>query len=134
MSSNNVVDVLIIGGGPAGLTVATTIVRQLHTAVVFDSGVYRNSRTEHLHGVPGFDHVDPEVFRTKAKGDLLRRYDTVKFKKAHVEEARRLEGGNFQVTDGRGKTYEGRKLVLATGVQDIMPQIEGYGLCWGRGM
>lgn len=134
MPSDKVVDVLIIGGGPAGLTVASTIVRQLHTAIVFDSGVYRNSRAEHLHGVPGFDHVDPEVFRTKAKGDLLRRYDTLKFKKAHVEEVRKLENGNFQVKDGWGHLYEGRKVVLATGVQDIMPQIEGYGYCWGRGM
>lgn len=133
-NNNKVVDVLIIGGGPAGLTVASTIVRQLHTATVFDSGVYRNARTEHLHGMPGFDHVDPEVFRTKAKGDLLRRYETVRFQKTHVEEVRRLESGNFRVTDGWGRAYEGRKVVLATGVQDIMPQIEGYGSCWGRGM
>lgn len=134
MSPNKVVDVLIIGGGPAGLAVASTIVRQLHTAIVFDSGVYRNGRIEHMHGVPGFDHVEPEVFRTKAKGDLLRRYDTVEFKKAYIEEVKKLDNGNFQVTDGWLKVYEGRKVVLASGVRDILPQIEGYDYCWGRGM
>ncbi|ROV96238.1 hypothetical protein VMCG_07720 [Cytospora schulzeri] len=134
MSPDKVVDVLIIGGGPAGLTVASTIVRQLHTAIVFDTGVYRNARTEHMHGVPGFDHVDPEVFRTKAKGDILRRYETVEFKKAYIEEVKKLDNGNFQVTDGWLKVYEGRKVVLAAGVRDIMPQIEGYDYCWGRGI
>lgn len=134
MSPNKVVDVLIIGGGPAGLAVASTIVRQLHTAIVFDSGVYRNGRTEHMHGVPGFDHVEPEVFRTKAKGDLLRRYDTVEFKKAYIEEVKKLDNGNFQVTDGWLKVYEGRKVVLASGVRDILPQLEGYDYCWGRGI
>jgi thioredoxin reductase len=52
-------DVLIIGGGPAGLAVATGLARQLYTAVVFDSGVYRNARTQHMHNVPTWDHRNP---------------------------------------------------------------------------
>ncbi|KUI72592.1 Thioredoxin reductase [Cytospora mali] len=133
-SKAKVVDVLIIGGGPAGLTVASTIVRQLQTGILFDAGAYRNARTEHMHGVPGFDHADPETFRMKAKGDVLRRYDTIEFKKAYVEEVKKLDNGNFQVTDGWLNVYEGRKVVLATGVRDIMPQIEGYEYAWGRGI
>lgn len=131
-------DVLIIGGGPAGLSVATTIVRQLLTAIVFDSHVYRNARAEHMHGVPGFDHVDPAVFRTKAKGDILARYDTVEFKRAWIGKVEKVSDGEsaglFRATDGWGNTYLGRKVVLATGVEDVLPDIEGADECWGRGM
>lgn len=132
--STKIYDVLIIGGGPAGLSVATTIVRQLQTAIVLDSGVYRNARAEHMHGLPGFDHVDPAVFRTKAKGDILRRYETVEFRKARVTEIKKLDSGLFQATDQAGNVYEGRKVALATGVRDIQPDIEGYDECWGRGV
>lgn len=132
--SAKVYDVLIIGGGPAGLSVATTIVRQLQTAILFDSGVYRNSRTYHMYGVPGFDHVDPMAFRTKAKTDLLRRYDTVDFRKARIAEIEKLDSGLFQATDGAGNVYVGRKVVLATGVRDVLPDIDGYDDCWRQGM
>lgn len=135
-----VYDVLIIGGGPAGLSIATTIVRQLQTAIVLDSGTYRNSRSEHMHGVPGFDHVDPVVFRTKAKGDILKRYDTVEFRKTRITEVKKVldsEGGqeeHFQATDWQGNVFVGRKVALATGVKDVLPDIDGYNECWGRGM
>lgn len=130
-----VYDALIIGAGPAGLAAATTLVRQLQTALVFDSGIYRNARAEHLHGVPGFDHIDPAAFRTKAKGDIMRRYDTVEFKKARITEIKKKEGGLFEAVDSAGNVYLGRKVVLATGVRDILPDdIEGFGACWGYGM
>lgn len=87
-----------------------------------------------MYGVPGYDHVEPAVFRTKAKGDILARYDTVEFKKAWIAKIEKLESGNFRTTDGLGNTYEGRKVVLATGVEDVMPDIEGYDECWGYGM
>lgn len=134
-----VYDALVIGAGPAGLAAATTLVRQLQTALVLDSGVYRNARAEHLHGIPGFDHVDPAAFRTKAKGDILRRYDSVEFKKARITEIRKKKeedgAGLFEAVDSAGHVYLGRKVVLATGVRDILPEdIEGFGACWGYGM
>ncbi|KAK7744455.1 hypothetical protein SLS53_003339 [Cytospora paraplurivora] len=131
---SKVYDVLIVGAGPAGLTVASTIVRQLQTAIVFDTGVYRYGRTNHLYGVPGFDHVEPDTYRLKTRGDILRRYDSVTFKNAYIEEVKRLDNGNFQATDGWLNVYEGRKVVLAAGVKDITPMMEGYDFCWGRGI
>ncbi|TKX22614.1 FAD-binding domain-containing protein 28 [Elsinoe australis] len=79
------VDVLIIGGGLAGLAVATGLARQLYTAVVFDSGVYRNARTNHIHNVPTWDHRSPVEFRAKAKSDIIARYETIKFEQVKVD-------------------------------------------------
>ncbi|KAI0379581.1 hypothetical protein F5Y04DRAFT_259416 [Hypomontagnella monticulosa] len=57
---------LIIGGGPTSLVIATRLARQLYSAVIFDSGVYRNTLTKHKqHNVPTWDHWDPAEFRAK---------------------------------------------------------------------
>ncbi len=135
---SNLVDALIIGGGPAGLTTALAMARQQHTSVVFDSKDYRNERTKHMHAVLGFDHEDPKVFRAKARENILARYSTVQFADVKVEKVMRLQQeGNQTVSeavDVEGKTWQGRKLVLATGVIDVYPDIPGYDECWGTGM
>lgn len=127
-------DVLIIGGGPGGLAVATGLARQLYTAVVFDSGVYRNARSRAMHNVPTWDHRNPAEFRAKARADLLARYDTVQFADLAVQSVRRTDAGRFEATDAQGTVWTGRKLVLASGVTDIFPDIPGYEPAWGRGM
>ena len=127
-------DVLIIGGGPAGLAVATGLARQLYTALVFDSGVYRNDATKHMHNFPGWDHRDPADFRKTAREDILRRYSTIQFRNTSVNSVAKTSNGLFRVTDAQGKEWLGRKLALAMGVRDVYPDIDGYGDCWGRGM
>ncbi|OLN87628.1 putative thioredoxin reductase-like protein 3 [Colletotrichum chlorophyti] len=129
-------DVLIIGAGPAGLATATALSRQLYTSVIFDSGLYRNARATHMHNVLGFDHVPPPVFRAKAREDIKARYaESVTFADVKVLKASRLKEGLFAAEDAKGKRWFGRKLVLATGVTDIMPEdIDGYEDCWGRGI
>jgi thioredoxin reductase len=129
-------DALIIGAGPAGLSVATGLARQLHTAVVFDSGVYRNARATHMHNVLGWDHVNPTELRAKGKADLLARYTTVQFQNETVESVRRLktERSLFEAVDTKGNKWYGRKVVLATGVKDVMLDIQGFEEMWGRNM
>jgi thioredoxin reductase len=127
-------DVLIIGGGPAGLSTALGLARQLYSAVIFDSGVYRNDRAKYMHNVPTWDHRLPEEYREAGRRDLLTRYNTIRIENVTIEEVRRTEAGLFEATDAAGHVWEGRKLVLATGVRDIAPEIEGYADCWGRGM
>ncbi|RYC63013.1 hypothetical protein CHU98_g3183 [Xylaria longipes] len=128
------VDVLILGGGPAGLAVAGGLARQLHTAIVFSSGSFRNSGVPHMHNVPGWDHQSPADFREKSKADILSRYSTIQFRDVSVASVRKLESGGFEVVDDAGEKYEGRKIVIASGIRDIMPGIPGYSELWGKGI
>ena len=132
--SKQLYDCLIVGAGPAGLAVATGLARQQHTAVVFDSGLYRNQLAKHMHNVLGWDHRDPAEFRAKVRQDLLDRYTTIEFHNMAVKELRKLDNGHFEAVDNEGDVFTGRKVCLATGVKDVMPDIDGYADCWARGM
>jgi thioredoxin reductase len=129
-----IIDVLIIGGGPAGLTVASTLARQVQTCIVFDNGTYRNKASNDMHMVLTADSSSPADFRASARKELLSNYDTVAFQESTtITKVTKIEGG-FEVKDTEGTTWEGKKLVLATGVEDIYPAIEGYADCWPSGM
>lgn len=127
-------DVLIIGGGPARLSIATGLARQLYSSLVLDSGVYRNDRGAHMHNVSGFDHVNPAIYRAKAKQGVQKRYDTIEFVSAKIHTVRKV-ADLFEAVDDLGKAYHGRKLALGTGVRDVVEeQVEGYADCWERSM
>ena len=127
-------DVLIVGAGPAGLAAALALCRQLYRTVVFDSGKYRNSVSKHMHTVPSWDHRDSKDFRAAARKEILSRYHTTTFVDQGVEslQHKAAGGGTFEATTSDGKTYTGKKVIVATGVKDIYPDIPGYAECWGR--
>ncbi|PSK42170.1 hypothetical protein B9Z65_4084 [Elsinoe australis] len=72
-------DVMVIGGGPAGLSAALGLARHLWRVLVIDSGSYRNDVATYMHNVAGWDHVPPSEFRTATRKQILGRYDTVEF-------------------------------------------------------
>ena len=129
-------DVLIIGGGPAGLTAAITLARQQQTSIIFDAGTYRNDSADFMHLIPGFDHVKPSDFRSQATQNLLANYPAqISIQRTTVLKVQKdASSGEIIVTNQEDKTWTGKKLVLANGVEDIFPGIDGYAECWGTGM
>ncbi|MEI5673513.1 MULTISPECIES: NAD(P)/FAD-dependent oxidoreductase [unclassified Nocardioides] len=117
------VDVVVIGGGPAGLQAALTLGRMHRTVVLLDSGEYRNAPVEHLHNFVTHDGRDPVEFRALAHADLAA-YDTVEVRRtaaAVVSE----EDDLFWVELADGSALTARKVVLATGVRDTLPDKPG---------
>jgi len=85
-----------------------------------------------MHNVLGFDHTSPSDFRAAARRDLTTRYNTNTFVEQNVDTLRKREDGLFEAKDTQGKVWVGKKVILATGVRDIFPSIEGYETCWGE--
>jgi gliotoxin/aspirochlorine biosynthesis thioredoxin reductase len=131
-----IVDGLIIGAGPAGLNCALAFARLQATAIVFDSSAFRNEGIKHMHSVASRDHEHPADFRRIARQQIETRYKSVWFENTTITHAvKKLVGPEgkyegFQVKDNRGITYEGKKLILASGSKDILPEIPGYKENW----
>ncbi|RKF54476.1 putative thioredoxin reductase [Erysiphe neolycopersici] len=127
-------DVIIVGGGPAGLSALCSLARVRHSVLLIDSGEYRNSPSRRVHDVIGSDGIPPALFRSKA------REQAAKFKTATLQNGtvisiiRDKETPSFITTLSSGKRYTSRKIVLATGLRDILPNVTGIEEVWGRGM
>lgn len=133
----DVVDVLVVGGGPAGLTAAISVARQRSRCLVLDGASYRNDATDYMHLIPGLDHTRPADFRAASRSHMASYYaDYVSIVSGvTVTEARQRDAdGLFEAAASNGQTYVGRKLILASGVEDCLPDIEGYADCWGKSM
>jgi thioredoxin reductase len=128
-------DILIIGGGISGLSAAASIVRQDHTIVILDSQKYRNGGSPYMHTLATWDHRSPADWRAAAKKDLDR-YGTVTIENEEVEKVEKLGGdeGLFNATAASGKLWTAKKLILATGVEEVLPDIPGYANAWISGM
>ncbi|KAH6603977.1 fad-dependent pyridine nucleotide-disulfide oxidoreductase [Trichoderma cornu-damae] len=135
-----VYDALVIGGGPAGLSTALTLARVCRSSIVFDSGEYRNRNAKEIHTYLSRDGIPPDTFRAISRQQIEDKYsDQVSFmttKIVEISKAEILPGyKGFRAVDNSNNTYLGRKLVLATGTEDILPtDIEGYKENWPQHM
>ena len=122
-------DVIIVGGSYAGLAAAMQLGRARRDVVVIDGGKRRNETVEHAHGLLGFDGEAPAAIFARGR-EQVRKYATVTFADGDVIEARR-EGDGF-VARTNDATFSARKLILATGVRDELPEIQGLRERWGK--
>ena len=122
-------DVLIIGGGPAGLSGALVLARARRSVTVIDAGEPRNAGVDHMQGFLTRDGMPParllETGRTEVRGyggEILE--GTV----ARAEEDR----SGFVLTLADGTRLRGRRLLVTTGVTDVLPDVPGLQERWGR--
>ena len=129
---NVVYDVVIAGGGPAGLNAALMLARVRRRVLLADSGQPRNARSAAVHGFLSRDGDDPAQLRRIAR-EQLAAYPAVRLLDAAVESAARA-GDGFEVALAGGSPARARRLLLATGVTDELPAVEGLARLWGRGV
>jgi thioredoxin reductase len=125
-------DVAIVGGGPAGLSAALMLGRARRSVLLCDSGQPRNAGVHAMHGFLSRDGMDPAALR-QAGRDQLRAYPTVQVRATQVR-AVTGDAEQFTLTLGDGTSEQARRLLLATGVADQLPPIPGLAQLWGRGV
>ena len=130
MRSKNTYDVIIVGGSVAGLSAALILGRSLRDVLVIDSGEPCNRQTPHSHSFMTRDGVPPAQLAALAREQALA-YPTVGLLSDKVVAISR-ESDGFSLTTEQTQQFTTRKILLATGVYDIMPDIEGFAECWGR--
>ncbi|WP_046173576.1 NAD(P)/FAD-dependent oxidoreductase [Domibacillus indicus] len=122
-------DCVIIGGGPAGLNAALVMGRAGRQTILFDEGKPRNRVTQESHGFITQDGVSPSEFKKRARMDV-EKYPSVSIQEQRVETVEKA-GDVFRVQTKGGRDYMAKKVLLATGLRDILPGIAGIQNVYG---
>jgi thioredoxin reductase len=125
-------DVVVVGGGSAGLSAALVLGRSRRRTLVLDSGEPRNAPSSGVHGFLSRDGIAPEELLEIGR-EQLEAYPSIEARPARVTGASG-ENGDFEVVMEDGALVRARKLVLATGVVDGLPDKPGFEELWGRGV
>ena len=128
-------DAIIIGGSYAGLSAALQLARARRDILIIDEGLRRNRFASSSHGFLTNDGADPAAIAAAAR-DQVMAYETVKWLTVRAERVKRLDDGGpgeacFSV-EVEGERHLARRLLLATGVRDILPDIDGLAERWGK--
>lgn len=130
MQKNRYFDAIIIGGSYAGLSAAMALGRSLRRVLIIDSGLPCNRYTPHSHNFITHDGSTPSEIAAVAKTQVLK-YDTVDFLQDTAESGQKTEQG-FEIRTASGNTFYSKKIILATGIKDLFPDIKGFAACWGK--
>ncbi|MBW3534576.1 MAG: NAD(P)/FAD-dependent oxidoreductase [Gemmatimonadetes bacterium] len=130
-------DVVVVGGGPAGLSAALVLGRCRRSVLVLDDGEPRNAVAPALHGFLTRDGTPPLELLRAGREELERYGVAVRQERAMgarcVDDCAPLEP-MFEVTLANGGKVTARRLLLATGVRDRLPEVEGARRYYGRGV
>jgi thioredoxin reductase len=124
-------DTIVVGAGPAGLSAALILGRCRRRVLVYDDDSARNRVSRGIHGFVGHDGIPPHEFRRRALAELAA-YG-VDVRAARVVEVTQIDGG-FEVRASSGGSESARKLLLATGIEDELPDLPGARALYGRGL
>src|SRR5687768_1555558 len=123
-------DVIIIGGGPAGLNAAVVLGRCRRKVLVFDSGHQRNRHSQGIHNYLTRDDILPRDFLRSSHKEIGK-YN-VRLLHTEVSGVEKNHKGLFSVKDIKGRLYQAKKILLATGLTDRLPPLEGLEKFYGR--
>ncbi|KAJ5585614.1 uncharacterized protein N7459_005414 [Penicillium hispanicum] len=129
-------DVIVVGGGPSGLSALSGVSRVRRSALLFDNQQYRNAPTREMHDVIGNDGTPPAQFRGLAR-EQISKYPSAHFTNSTVLSIVPVGEDSFSsfiVSDDTGKNYTSRKIVLGTGLRDVLPDTPGLKEGWGKGI
>ncbi|WP_166176414.1 NAD(P)/FAD-dependent oxidoreductase [Rubrobacter tropicus] len=125
-------DVVVVGGGSAGLSAALVLGRSRRRTLVLDSGEPRNAPSSGVHGFFSRDGIPPEELLEVGR-EQLEPYPSVEVCSTRVT-GTSGDNGDFEVTLENRTVVRARKLLLATGVVDELPEKPGFTELWGRGV
>jgi thioredoxin reductase len=128
--SDRTYDVVIVGGGPAGLSAALVLGRVRRSVLVLDTDEPANAVSEGVHGFLSRDGTPPTELRAVAREQLLP-YDSVEFKPLAAESVAHGADGGFEVTLAGGEKVGARRLLLAHGMRYELPPLAGVADLWG---
>lgn len=122
-------DVVVVGGGPAGLSAGLWLGRYRRRTAIIDAGRQRNLSSRALHGYSSRDGIGPAEFLAALRQEVDG-YPTVDLIEDEVREVT-IEDGPFEVATEK-MTYVGARLMLTTGVKDTMPDVPGFERHYGK--
>lgn len=122
-------DVVIVGGGPGGLSAALALGRARKRVLLCDSGPRRNAAATHIHNFVTRDGTPPDEFRSVGRAELAR-YPNVEVRDTRVESVTGTRGA-FRIALS-SETIEARRVLLSAGMVDQMLPIDGFRELWGR--
>ncbi len=125
-------DCAIIGGGPAGMNAALVLGRARRSVILFDDNKPRNAVTLHSHGFITRDGISPSEFRAIGQQEL-RRYPSVEMHSARIETVTKQEA-IFELVADSGERFEAANIMLATGLQETLPTVDGIYDYYGKSL
>lgn len=127
-----IVDCAIIGGGPAGLNAALVLARARRTVMVFDDNQPRNAVAQKSHGFLTRDGITPVEFRNIAHQEISK-YPSVETRQLRITDVRNQED-SFELVANNGEVFRARTIILATGLKQILPDIDGIHDFFGKSL